>query len=549
MALFRTATDALRDADALLPVQEHQPERTVPVFNAMGPAFDVWHDGDKYPGSYGETYLAIPDYWTLRARSADLYQRDHYARGIIRRLVTNEINTGLALEAVPSESILGKPQDSLAPWSEMVEERFHIWGKEPRTCDYGERLSFGSIQAQARTEALVVGDVLCVLRQDPRTHHPRVQLINGASVQTPMGAEPRRGNEIVHGVELDPQKRQVAYWVQQEDGTSKRLPAYGERSGRRIAWLLYGTDKRLDEVRGQPLLAVVLYSLKEIGRYRDSVQRKASLNAMVAMFMKKTEDKPGTRSYSGAGLVAKGSLATATDAPRNYKMSRQIPGVVLEELQHGEEPVAFPSHGTDEKFGDFESAIVGSIAWALEIPAEILELRFSNNYSASQAAINEFKIYLNRVRHQFGEDFCHRVYVEWLLAEVLQGKIEAAGLLEAWRDPNKADTFGAWTLADWCGHIKPSTDTLKQARGYKMMLDMGLITRDRAAREMSGTKYSKNVKRLKIENEQLVDALLPLQELNITDDGDGPPDDGFGEGGGEAERQERDAQNRIRRIA
>jgi capsid protein len=524
---------------------------SIPVFNAMGPAFDVWHDGDKFPGSYGDTHIPITDYWGLRTRSADLYQRNLYARGIIRRLITNEINTGLTLESVPSESILGLEDDSLAPWTETVEDRFHIWGKDPRSCDYLERSSFGGIQAQARLEALVVGDVLCVLRHDQRTGRPRIQLINGASVQTPLNAQVRRGHEIVHGVELDPQKRHVAYWVLQDDGTAKRLPAWGERSGRRIAWLLYGTDKRLDEVRGQPLLSLILYSLREIDRYRDSVQRKATVASHFAMFIKKTEDKPGTRpvANAGVGLARKGSLATGEpEAHRTFSMNKQIPGVVLEELQHGEEPQAFPSHGTDEKFGDFEAAIVNGIAWALELPGEILTLSFQNNYSASQAAINEFKIYLNRVRYQFGEEFCHRVYVEWLLSEVLQGGIEANGLLEAWRDPRRADIFGAWTLAEWCGHIKPSTDVLKQARGYKMMLDMGLITRERAARELVGGDFRKTAKRLKIENEQLVEALEPLQALNDTGDDDGPPEDGFGEGGGEADREERDAMNKIRRI-
>ena len=39
------------------------------------------------------------------------------------------------------------------------------------------------------------------------------------------------------------------------------------------------------------MLSVILQSLKEIDRYRDATQRKAAINAILAMFIKKTQDK------------------------------------------------------------------------------------------------------------------------------------------------------------------------------------------------------------------------------------------------------------------
>ena len=77
----------------------------------------AWDTGDKWNGGFGATEFLITDYWTLRARSKQLFESSHYARGLIRRLVTNEINTGLNLEATPEEVLLGKPEDSLADWS------------------------------------------------------------------------------------------------------------------------------------------------------------------------------------------------------------------------------------------------------------------------------------------------------------------------------------------------------------------------------------------------------------------------------------------------
>ena len=486
-----------------------------PTANFVDPWLNRLFDGDKFAGGFGETKLQIIDYWTLRARSAQLFNENHYARGIIRRLVTNEINTGLMPEACPDPQILGLSEDVLNDWTEKVETRYSIWAKTPELCDWEGRQTMGAIQRAARLEALVEGDVLVVLRQSRRTRLPRVQLIRGGRVNNPLGAQSsiRKGHKIKHGVEFDSAGRTVAYWVSQNDFTSKRVPAFGEKSGRRIAWLVYGTDKRLDDIRGQPLLSLVLQSLKEIDRYRDSTQRKAVVNSILAMFIKKNADKMGTLPITG-GAVRRGSTAAEVDnKPRTFGEVGQVPGVVLEELQVGEEPVGFKNLGTDEKFGEFEGAIIHSIAWANEMPPEILRLTFTNNYSASQAAINEFKIYLNKIWSDQGETFNGLIYVEWLLSEVLLKKIDAPGLLESWRDPQMYDTFGAWIMADWYGAIKPSTDMLKQANGSKLLVQEGWSTNARESRITTGTKFSKNIARIKRENQLKVEAARPMAEF------------------------------------
>lgn len=484
---------------------------------SQAPAINAYNDGDKFFGGFGATKLFTTDYWTLRKRSDQLFRENLYARGLIRRLITNEINTGLTPEACPDELVIGLQEDSLNDWTEDAETRFAIWGKNPEQCDWKHRATFGAIQRAARMEALISGDVLVVLRQSPKTNLPMVQLISGERIQTPLGGNTKlaKGHEVRHGVEMDAIGRVVAYWIKQDtDGQPKRLPAKGARSGRRIAWLVFGTEKRLDDVRGEPLLSLVLQSLKEIDRYRDSTQRKAVVNSIMAMFIKKTEDKQGTRPITG-GATRRGS-ATVTDddgTPRSFNITDQLPGMVPEELQQGEEPVLLGGQGTDVNFGTFEEAIIQAVAWANEIPPEILRLAFSNNYSASQAAINEFKIYLNKVWSDWGETFCQPIYVDWLLSETLRGRIQAPGLLNAWRDPQQQDVFGAWIASDWYGSIKPSTDMLKQAKGSKLLTAEGWSNNARESRTLTGTKFSKNMKRLKRENQMKAEAARPLAEF------------------------------------
>jgi lambda family phage portal protein len=485
------------------------------------PMRQLWHDGEKYPGGFGYTELLTADYWTLRTRSTQLFKTNLYARGLVRRLVTNIINTGLSLEATPEGAILGVDEDELAEWAELVENRFHLWESTPALCDYCGGKGFGALQAQAKLTALISGDVLCVLLQDPSTRLPRIRLVDGQRVQTPFGSNVpplAPGHEVKHGVEVDADGRHVAYWLVSPSSTGQpkieRLAAVGA-SGRRQAWLVYGTELLLDEVRGEPLLSIILQSLREIDRYRDAVQRKAVINAILAMFIKKEQNNVGSRPMT-MGAVVRGKDAVpgpTSGTRRTFNFSEMIPGAVLDELSPGEEPHGFTPNGTDEKFGDFEDAIISAIAWVHEIPPEILKLSFSSNYSASQAAINEFKMFLNVAREWWGGMFCQPIYIDWLISEVLAGRVVAPQLLDAWRDPALFDRLAAWVSADWSGAIKPSVDMNKQATAYTALCEQGFISRDRAARETTGTKYSKNVMKLERENLALERAMMPIKRL------------------------------------
>lgn len=484
-----------------------------------------YHDGEKFAGGFGPNVYLWIDYWALRTKSVELFNRNLYARGIIRRYVTNIINTGLALESCPAEKTLGREEGSLNEWTDEVEERFELWASDPIFCDQAQRQTFGDLQRQAELQALVCGDVLVVQRFDRVTGLPRLQLIDGSKVQTPVDGA--LDSNIRHGVELDDSGRQVAYWVTQEDGTSKRLPAWSARTGRRIAWLYYGTENLLDEVRGQPLLALVLTSLKEIDRYRESAQRKAIITSKIAAFVTQEGEQMGTRPWA-AGAVRAGTVTT-TDATGNKTSLRAeefIPGYVVDRLAPGEKINFGNATGTDEKFGDFERSIVAAIGWALEMPPEILTLAFSANYSASQAAINEYKMFLDPKRLRFGQQVCQPIYSTWLIAEVNAGRIDAPGLLEAWRGRTAEDRYrlGAWLFSEWSGHVKPTTDLAKMTKGYIEQLNNGLITYRKAARELNGSKFESNIRIQKRERELALAAGVPMGDAPATNTtGEEPP--------------------------
>lgn len=479
------------------------------------------YDGQKFSGGLEDMIDEIRglDYWTLRSRSAALFGYNSYAKGIIRRLLTNVINTGLSVESIPEEAILGMPEDSLADWSETVEVRFNLWAESPAICDVKQYRSFGDIQRAIYREALIEGDCLVIIRQDPRTKLPQLQVVNGSRVQTPI--DKRLDSTVIDGVHLGKKGEHLGYWVYNGtdeiiDNTYEYVPVRGPRSGRLQAWLVYGFDKREDGIRGEPLLSVAIQPLAEVDRYRDSAQRKALINSRIVGFIKRSKDGPGSLALQGAAVRKSTETKDTTGETNPVSVPEIMPGVFMERLQPGEEPAPYSGNSADVNFGPFEAAIIVGLAWALEIPPEILMLSFNKNYSASQAAVNEFWMLLARERGRFGSENNRHVYEDWFLSEVLLGKISAPGYLQSIADPAKYDINRAWLLAEWIGPVKPATDTLKQANGFAALVAGGWTTNARAARLLTGSKFTKNIRQIKKENELKMAAQAPIMAAEST---------------------------------
>lgn len=465
----------------------------------------VW-TGEKFPGGFGITRDYIIDYWTLRKRSIQLFTENMYARGIIRRLLRNEIHTGLKLEANTISEITGLTEEDSTTWDENAELFWNLWADNPDMCDWQKQRNFGEIQHDCRFTALVSGDCLVIVHINQKTGLPIIELIDGTNVQTPFGKQPRKGNRILHGVELDRFDRHVAYWVnvKTDNGMeSKRIPAYGEKSKRKIAWLVYGCEKRLGKVRGEPLLALVLYALKEIDRYKDSELRSATINGLLSVFIKKTQSSLGSDAIGkGASKRETVQVKDGDGTVRNFYTADMLPGTIMSELQKGEEPVSFSAARPNVNFKMFEETIINAIAWVNEIPPEIARLLFQNNFSASRQANNEFNVYLAYIFWKFGGDFCQPIYNEFTTMLILSNQIQASGFIDAYFSSNWL-LVNAWLNAEWTGLSRPSVDIKKDVDAAEKALGLRITTYDQQSRKIFGISFRAVIKKLQREKKLL----------------------------------------------
>lgn len=549
--LFRkdTAAPVVSPADAYAAEyhreQDVLAEYTRQVFQA------VW-DGDKFPGSFGLTkaYDFI-DYWTLRERSLQLFKENPYCIGIINRLLMNEIHTGLVADATPIASIVWPDldeetrQQKAVDLGEQLTQIFNLYSNDYAVFDSRQQLTRGEFERQIRMEAMLCGDGIVVNRIDSVTGLPCWDWINGNCIRSPSNYNPRNGNTIKYGVEFDSNNRQVAYHVQTVvDGSlvSKRIPVKGERSGRQISWMVYGTDKLLEDARGIPILAAILYMLKELDRYRDAVQRKAVINSIMALYVKRPAGVSlGSRpsggfsrinpaQFSGAGTGAE----LSSPAPSFHDIGGSMPGQIIDGLAPGEEIVSFNSNCPDSNYETFQTAITDTFAWMLNIPPEELRLMFSSNYSASEQAQNQWEQYLTYRVQKMAKDFSQICYNEFIIQAVLNGRLSIPGFLPAAFDADKWMQRDAWLNVAWSGLQRHSRDRVKDVAAAKEAIDNCLSTYDVECRRISGMSFRQIVQRRAKENQLLkqygvtsavdeTNSGTPIEQLVTDSDNDSTP--------------------------
>jgi capsid protein len=460
-------------------------------------------DGDKFPGSFGITRDYVInhgiDYYTLRRRCYQLFVENTYFSGIIKRVLRNEIFTGMLPEPTPIGSVLwsAMPEEDqeqeASKYAELMRESFSLYANDYNVFDYKRQMTFGEYQEAVRQEAIICGDVLVVSRINQQTGLPSWDIVSGNDIKTPLEYNVRKGNTITHGVERDPQGRHVAYWIEEfkdDNFTFTRIPVFGEKSGRQISWLVYGGNKLLNEVRGTPILASALYMLRDLDRYRDAELRAAVIGSIIPFFIEKSPTTPVGGGVLNQKILEKAKGVGAETEKSGPPKVDMVPGMLIDNLKPGEKVTAFNPTHPNINFKTFEETIISAICWGcLEIPPEIGVLKFTSSYSASRQANNEFENYLKHRAFKNAKDFCQLIYQEFIIQSVLLGDLMLPGFQEVMFNPQKWKLRGAWLKCEWTAISRPSVDIQREAGAYIQLEDSMDMTHDQVARRFTGMSF------------------------------------------------------------
>jgi len=487
--------------------------------------------------------------YTLRQRGRMLFMSSPVARSSIETNKVKVVGTGLTPKPMLDLDLLHLTPEAAKKWQRNTEREWALWASKKENCDAIGMNNFAGMQQLVTTSYLVNGDLIG-LRQmrDPTPLNPyslRVQLVEADRVSTPNtmrlvpggtrtdGRNPKNGNRIYDGVEVDSHGMVVAYWVcsvypnqmlrERDKIEWKRVKAYSTRTGLPNVFHILETE-RPDQYRGVSYLAPVIESLLNISRYTQSELMAALIQSFFTAWIE-TETNPAAIPMNEASYGDDDDPDTPPDRnisenSNDYEMG---PGTI-NVLKQGEKITFGNPNIPTPGFDTFVKVICKEIGAALNIPYDTLLKEFNASYSASRAALMEAWESFRIRRENLVYQFCQPVYEVWLSEAVALGRINAPGFFI---DPA---VRAAWCKCQWLGPVQGQLDPTKEVKADILAVQHGFKTHEQVTREYGGGDWNENMERLKQEMETLQEAGLGGRSDNFQNEPDLNPED---PGGGE----------------
>ena len=461
----------------------------------------MYHGGSSYEDI--EQNLDV-----LRQRSRNCYMGVPTASAALKTLCTNVVAGGLIPSPQIDAEVLGLTREQAEELQGKIMREFALWA-DTTECDADGLGNFYKLQQLAYMGFLMNGDSFALLpfKERPGSQYAtKVQIIEADRICSPDGYDRLvpdyvRGyhvHSIVQGVETNEDGMVVAYWICNrhphsslavQSGTLEwtRVEACGTAGRRNVLHVM--TRERAGQLRGVPILAPVLETLKQLGRYTEAEITAAVISAMFTVFIQSATVQDGRP--IGEAIPPEQLIDS-----RDENSIELAPGAVIS-LNPGEEvQFADPKH-PNNGYDAFSNAMVKEIGAALEIPVEVLEKQFTQNFSAARGALNEFWRVCDVKRDDFVDSFCQPIYEQVLAEAVARGRINAPGFFS---DPARRKAYCACV---WPGPARTSLNPIQEVSAALKRVEAGFSTAQRETAEMTGGDYMRNMEQRMMEAEKM----------------------------------------------
>lgn len=490
-------------------MQNIRAERQVGYVN-YGDAFSLPFDGEKNLGEIGPIKSYWMDFPRLRARSWQSFAESEITRTVIGRYVMWVIGSGLRLQSRPEVKFLEEEKIKIEAeeFSSHVERRFRLFSNSTNST-VSRMVSVNTMAAEVLKSALIGGDVLVRLFYDKKKG-VRVQLIDGALIRseiTSAGNFPNilsNGNELRYGVETSIEGETVRFHISTRDGKYESIPARS-KDGLEVAFLVKGCAYRPQDVRGIPLISVVLETLAKLERYKEATVGSAEERAKIPYFIEHDVQSEGENPFLKGIAEATRGGAPLLGNP-DGKLPQTIQGEQLADKVYAStnkqtfnmspgSKISAVDTKADLHFAEFYNKNIDIICAALAIPPDVAFSKYENSYSSSRAALKDWEHTLKVERDRFAEQFYKKIYEFWLTVNIFEGKIKADGYTEAFLK-NDYMIVAAFAQCRFIGDNVPHIDPLKEVQAERLKLgergkNIPLTTVEDASESLnSGDSYS-----------------------------------------------------------
>lgn len=346
---------------------------------------------------------------TLRDRSRAATRNDGYAKGIVDKLVTNIVGTGI--------KPLSKAADPA--FRQAVQALWLRWTDES---DADGLLDWYGQQAQAVRGWLEGGEVFVRLRsrrrEDGLSVPLQVQVLEPELCPYTHNAVAPGGNRIRAGIEFDAIGRRVAYWFHPsrpgdlldfDAGQLRRVPAES---------VIHLFDPlRPGQLRGLPILTQALIRLRDLDLYDDATLLRQQLANLFAGFVK----RPPVVG-EGEPINPLTGLPMATEADRPIAV---LEAGTVQELGPGEEVEFSDPPDVGPGYADFMRAQLRSACTSCGVPYEVVTGDMTGlNDRVVRVILNEFAGRIEAAQHQtVAFQLCRPAWRAWMDRVFLSGAL------------------------------------------------------------------------------------------------------------------------------
>lgn len=354
-----------------------------------------------------------------------------------------------------------------------------------------------------------------------------VQLIDGSHVQSPSyGSEwypvvLPDGNLIKNGIEMTPAGEHVRYFVRNRDYSYTTIQAKGKNSGLVQAFLVYGLEYRLDNIRGIPLISVVLEKIAKLERYSEAAVGSAEERAKIVFSVEHEQFSTGENPLIKGVVKAYNVDAVTNDLPTD-SVGVQLANTIsaTTNKQTFNMPIGASLKALESKnelyFKDFFTTYIDLICATIGIPPNVAMSSYNDSLSVSRAATKDWEHTLNVGRADFSSQFDQNIYNYWLEVQILTNKIQAPGYLQALME-NNSMVLESYRTARFTGAMFPHIDPLKEANAERVKLgalaaNMPLTTLEAATESLNGGEADSNMEQFFEELEMATKLGLDVKE-------------------------------------
>jgi len=398
---------------------------------------------------------------TLRDRSRAARRNDGYAKGVIDKLVSNIIGTGITpLSQADDVGFRKQVQTLWLKWTDQsdADGMLDWFGQQTQAVrawlEGGEALV--RMRDRLPSDGLVVPLQLQVLEPELCPHSYNNSAIPG-------------GNKIRAGIEFNGIGRRVAYWFHPsrpgdyEDFDSsqlRRVPAD------RVTHLF--DPERPGQLRGVPFLTPVLIKLHELDKFDDATLLRQQLANLFVGFVERpapVDDETTTHPLTGL-------TAPTGDLP---ELALE-PGI-FQELAPGEKVTFSNPPGNASGYGDFMRQQLAAVASATGVPYEVItgDMKGVSDRTL-RVILHEFRRRIQAWQHQIvAFQFCRPIWRAWFDRAVLSGALRVPAAY--YTDPEP------WTRVKWMPQGWPYLHPVQDVDAQKAAIRAGFTSRSAVVSE------------------------------------------------------------------